>query len=458
MKLSIIILAAGLGKRMRSARPKVLHPLADKPLIHHVIDTALNLKPRNLSLVYGHGGEQVRQALNNLNNNLKIHWVEQTQQLGTGHAVAQAMPLIPDDSQVLILYGDVPLIRVATLENLTAQIDNNSLGLITVTLENPDGYGRIVRDARGEVTSIIEEKEADAKVKKIREVNTGIITAPASHLRRWLGQLKNDNAQGEYYLTDVIALAVAEQRQVHTLQPNNYYEVMGINDRSQLAELERAYQTQQVAQLLINGVTVRDPARLDIRGQVQCETDVTIDVNVVLEGEVKIGKGVSIGPYTLIKNAEIGDDVEIHSHCLIENAVIGNQCRIGPFARLRPETVLADQVHIGNFVEIKKSHIGEQTKINHLSYVGDSEVGREVNIGAGTITCNYDGANKHQTIIKDNVFIGSDTQLVAPVTVETGTTIGAGSTITKNTSQNSLTLSRCPQKTIPGWQRPVKKK
>jgi bifunctional UDP-N-acetylglucosamine pyrophosphorylase/glucosamine-1-phosphate N-acetyltransferase len=450
MKLSVIILAAGLGKRMRSATPKVLHHLANKPLIRHVIDIALNLKPENIYLVYGHGGEQVRQVLNDLN----LNWVEQTQQLGTGHAVAQAMPEISDDNQVLILYGDVPLISIATLEKLSVQIDNDCLGIITVALKNPQGYGRIVRNAEGKVECIVEEKEADAEVKKIREVNTGIIIAPALHLRRWLEQLTNHNAQGEYYLTDIIALAVSENKPIHTIEPDNHYEVMGVNDRSQLAELERIYQKQQVNQLLLNGVTVRDPARLDIRGTVQCEADVTIDVDVVLEGEVKIGKGVTIGPYTLIRNVEIGDEVEILSHCLIENAVIGNRCRIGPFARLRPKTVLAEQVHIGNFVEIKKSNIGEYTKINHLSYIGDSEVGREVNIGAGTITCNYDGINKHQTIINDNVFIGSDTQLIAPVTVGSGTTIGAGSTITKDAPANSLTLSRSPQKTIPGWRGP----
>lgn len=453
MKLSIIILAAGLGKRMYSDLPKVLHKLADKPLIRHVLDTALVLRPDSIHIVYGHKGEQVREAIANSN----INWVEQAQQLGTGHAVAQAMPNIADDAMVLVLCGDVPLISSATLQGLCSQADANNLGVLTVELDNPQGYGRIVRNALGLVERIVEEKDADISIKKIKEVNTGIFIVPAVHLRRWLASLKNDNAQGEYYLTDIIALAVLENLPIHSTSSREVYEVLGVNNRLHLATLERYYQSQQVNRLMLAGVTVRDPARLDIRGTVQAGHDVSIDVNVIFEGEITLGNGVKIGPHSVIRNAQIGDDVEILSHCVIENVVIGTGCRIGPFARLRPDTVLAEQVHIGNFVEVKKSTVAQGSKINHLSYVGDSEVGSNVNIGAGTITCNYDGANKHKTIIGDRAFIGSDTQLVAPVTVGTGATIGAGSTITRDTKSDALTLSRTPQKTISGWQRPTKK-
>ncbi len=452
MKLSIIILAAGLGKRMHSDIPKVLHQVADKPLIRHVVDTALALKPDSIHIVYGHKGEQVREAL----ADTTINWVEQAQQLGTGHAVAQAMPDIADDTMVLVLCGDVPLINLATLQALCSQANN--LGILTVLLDNPQGYGRIVRNAQGQVERIVEEKDATASIKKINEVNAGIFIVSATHLRRWLASLNNDNAQGEYYLTDIITLAVEENVPIHTTTSDDPYQVMGVNDRLQLASLERYYQTQQVKQLILAGVTVYDPARLDIRGTVQAGRDVSIDINVILEGEIKLGNRVKIGPHTVIRNANIGDDVEILSHCVIENVVIGAACRIGPFARLRPDTVLAAQVHIGNFVEIKKSTVAQGSKINHLSYIGDSEVGSGVNIGAGTITCNYDGANKHKTIIEDRAFIGSDTQLVAPVTVGAGATIGAGSTITRDTPPDALTVSRTPQKTIVGWQRPIKKK
>jgi bifunctional UDP-N-acetylglucosamine pyrophosphorylase / glucosamine-1-phosphate N-acetyltransferase len=456
MKLSIIILAAGQGKRMYSDLPKVLHPLASKPLIQHVVDTALALKPDNISIVYGHGGEQVRQTLANIPN---IHWVEQTQQLGTGHAVQQAMPQIADDTEVLVLYGDVPLITLETLQTLCSQVAHKkSLGLLTTELDNPTGYGRIVRNAEGQVESIVEEKDADLQIKKIKEVNTGILIAPAEALRVWLGQLNNNNAQGEYYLTDIVAKAVQENLSIETITTDNAYEVMGVNDRLQLATLERYYQTLKVNHLMLAGVTLHDPARLDIRGTVQAGRDVSIDVNVILEGEITLGNRVKIGPHTVIRNATIGDDVEILSHCVIENVVIGAKCRVGPFARLRPDTVLAEQVHIGNFVEIKKSTVATGSKINHLSYVGDSEVGSKVNIGAGTITCNYDGANKHKTIIGDDVFVGSDTQLIAPVTVGEGATIGAGSTITQDIPPDVLTLSRTPQKTLSGWQRPKKGK
>jgi len=454
MKLSIIILAAGLGKRMHSDIPKVLHHIADKPLIRHVLDTALALQPDSIHIVYGHGGTQVRETLADSD----VFWVEQAQQLGTGHAVAQAMPEIADDAMVLVLYGDVPLITVQTLQTLSSQADHQSLGVLTVELDHPQGYGRIIRNTQGQVESIVEEKEANASQKQIQEINTGILIAPAAHLRRWLASLNNNNAQGEYYLTDIIAKAVQENLPIHTTNPFDVHEVLGINDSVQLSTLERYYQHQQVNQLMLAGVSVRDPARLDIRGTVQTGRDVSIDINVILEGDIKIGNRVKIGPHTVIRNATIADEVEILSHCVIENVVIGAQCRIGPFARLRPDTVLAEQVHIGNFVELKKSTVAQGSKINHLSYVGDSEVGSQVNIGAGTITCNYDGANKYKTIIGDNAFIGSDTQLVAPVTVGAGATIGAGSTITKNTPPDALTFSRTPQKTLSGWQRPTKKK
>ena len=452
-KLSIIILAAGLGKRMYSKLPKVLHKLAGKPLIRHVLDTAIALQPNSIHIVYGHGGEQVRAVIADTN----INWAPQAQQLGTGHAVSQAMPNIADDAMVLVLCGDVPLTSPTTLQALSSQVDADSLGVLTVVLDNPYGYGRIVRNAQGQVERIVEEKDADINQQQIKEINTGIFIVPAAHLRRWLASLNNNNAQGEYYLTDIVALAVAENRAIHTSVTNDMYEVMGVNNRLQLATLERYYQTQQVNQLMLAGVTVHDPARLDIRGTVQAGHDVSIDVNVILEGEITLGHRVKIGPHTIIHNAKIGDDVEILSHCVIEDVVIGANCRIGPYARLRPATVLAEQVHIGNFVELKKSTVAQGSKINHLSYIGDSEIGSGVNIGAGTITCNYDGVNKHKTIIGDRAFIGSDTQFIAPVTVGAGATIGAGSTITQNAPAEALTVSRSPQETINGWQRPQKK-
>lgn len=454
MKLSIVILAAGQGKRMYSDLPKVLHVLADKPLLSHVIDRALTLQPESIYLVYGHGGEQVRATL----KEAPVNWVAQTPPLGTGHAVAQALPYIAEEAMVLVLYGDVPLISSATLQKLCSLADANSLALLTVELADPSGYGRIVRNTKGAVERIVEEKDAAANLKLIKEVNTGILIAPAARLRRWLASLTNNNAQGEYYLTDIIALAVQERLPIHTTIPSDVYEVMGVNDRVQLATLERYYQSQQVNQLMLAGVTVRDPGRLDIRGTVQVGRDVTIDVNVLLEGHIVLGNRVKIGPQTVIRDTQIGDDVEILPNCVIEEVVIGAHCRIGPFARLRPETVLAEHVHIGNFVEVKKSSVASKSKINHLSYIGDTVVGSEVNIGAGTITCNYDGANKHKTVIGDRAFIGSDTQLVAPVTVGAGATIGAGTTVTQDTPPEALTLSRVKQTTVPGWQRPTKKK
>jgi bifunctional UDP-N-acetylglucosamine pyrophosphorylase/glucosamine-1-phosphate N-acetyltransferase len=453
LKLATVILAAGQGKRMHSDLPKVLHPLVDKPLLQHVIETAFTLKPNDVYVVYGHGGNQV---LNQLQH-CPVHWVEQKQQLGTGHAVAQAMSLIDDDTLVLILYGDVPLIKPTTLQALCHPENEQALRLLTVSLDNPKGYGRIIRNAANQVTQIIEEKDADKSVQQIREVNTGILAVPAHYLRKWLNALDTSNAQGEYYLTDIIEMAAKAGINIFTHQPDSYYEVLGVNNRIQLAELERYYQKKQAIQLMQAGVTLKDPTRLDIRGHVETGFDVSIDVNVILEGNVKLGNRVTIGANTIIRNSTIGDDCDIQPNSLIENAQIGSACRIGPYARLRPDTVLSDQVHIGNFVEIKKSTVANGSKINHLSYIGDAEVGEAVNIGAGTITCNYDGANKWKTIIGHHAFIGSDTQLVAPVKVGDNATIGAGSTITKDTPDNELTLSRSQQISNANWQRPQKK-
>ncbi len=451
MNFDIVILAAGQGTRMRSAAPKVLHRLGGKPLLQHVCETAAALSPNRTVIVYGHGGEQVRRYF----AGWPLEWVEQSQQLGTGHAVQQALPFLDRDI-VLVLYGDVPLLRRETLQRLLAAAGENRLALLTVTLADPTGYGRIVRDEGGRVRRIVEEKDADPEEKTIREVNTGILALPLRRLRDWLARLDNDNAQGEYYLTDVVAMAVADGVAVETVSADPD-EVQGVNDKRQLARLERIYQRRQADALMEQGVTLADPVRFDVRGEVTVGRDVEIDVNVVLEGRVHLGDRVRIGAGTVVRDAEIGDDVEILPHCVIDGVRIGPGCRIGPFARLRPETMLADHVHIGNFVEIKKSRVGAGSKINHLSYVGDSEVGAGVNIGAGTITCNYDGVNKHRTVIEDGAFIGSDTQLVAPVRIGRDATIGAGSTITRDAPEGKLTLSRSPQVTVDDWQRPTKK-
>ncbi|MCP4697366.1 MAG: UDP-N-acetylglucosamine diphosphorylase/glucosamine-1-phosphate N-acetyltransferase [Gammaproteobacteria bacterium] len=451
MNFSIIILAAGKGVRMRSDMPKVLHPLADKPLLSYVLDTARALAPQTMHLVYGHGGEQLREAISEPG----LHWVEQSQRLGTGHAVMQAMPEVPETNNVLVLYGDVPLVSIDTLQALI-QVPSGNLGLLTAFPDDPGGYGRIVRDVHGKILRIVEEKDADPEEKRIREINTGIVFAPAVKLRQWLAALKNDNAQGEYYLTDVIDIAVREKISVHTFTPGDIHETQGINDRMQLAVLERYYQAEQAQSLMRAGVTLRDPARLDIRGTVQTGMDVMLDVNVILEGQVSLGNGVRIGPNTLLRNSRVADGVEILANCVIEDTDIGPGCRIGPFARIRPGTILAEQVRVGNFVEIKKSNIAQGSKINHLSYIGDTEMGRDVNIGAGTITCNYDGANKHKTIIEDGVFVGSNTQLVAPVTLGEGATIGAGSTISRDAPPDKLTVTRGKLQTL-RWKRPVKK-
>ena len=454
MSMSIIILAAGQGKRMYSAKPKVLHELAGKPLLEHVYGTASPLADGQLFVVYGHGGERLRERL----GHLAVHWIEQTEQLGTGHAVAQALPSIPHNDTVLVLYGDVPLIGQQTLRRLMRASDNGGLGLLTVELDDPTGYGRIVRDKRGAVIRIVEHKDASDEQLKIREINTGFLAVAAERLKAWLDRLDNRNAQGEYYLTDIVQMAVSENLSINTVGPDLVHEVLGVNNPAQLATLERYYQGIQAQRLMTEGVTIIDPQRFDLRGTLLTGRDCVIDVNVVLEGQVSLGDNVKIGPNVCIRDARLGDDITVFANCVIEEAQIGRGARIGPFARLRPETSLAENVHIGNFVEIKKSDVASGTKINHLSYVGDSDVGERVNIGAGTITCNYDGANKHRTIIGDDVFIGSNTQLIAPVTIGDGATIGAGTTVTKEVPSGVLALSRVDQKVIAHWRRPQKKK
>lgn len=458
MNIFPIILAAGQGTRMRSSLPKVLHPIAGLPMLQHVVDACSALQNSNVAchvaIVYGHGGELVREHISGEN----LNWALQSVQKGTGHAVSQAIHLVDADDVVLVAYGDVPLIRSVTLQQLAQGLQDNSMCILTTELANPVGYGRIVRDADGTVQAIVEEKDATDEQRLISEVNTGFIAARGSDLKRWLKQLTPQNAQGEYYLTDCVGLAVAEGGSVNTVLCSDPVEVEGANNRVQLARLERAYQQRLVERLMLEGVTVADPARLDIRGKVETGQDVFIDVNVVLIGNVKLGKGVVIEANCVIQDAEIGDNTRIKSHSVIENAVIAENCDIGPFARLRPGTVLEAKAKIGNFVETKKAHIGRGSKVNHLSYIGDSEIGTDVNIGAGTITCNYDGANKHKTVIGDKVFVGSCTQLVAPVSIGEGATIGAGSTITKDAPAGELTLARAKQMTLKGWQRPVKGK
>lgn len=451
--LSIIILAAGQGSRMKSDLPKVLHLLAGIPLVQHVINTSKELKPQSLNIVYGHGADLVQKQI----NDSQINWVHQAQQLGTGHAVQQVSGFLKDDQLALILYGDVPLIHTETLVELL-KLAADGIALLTVQLEDPRGYGRIVRDEKAKVINITEEKDASDIVKNIQEVNTGILAVKANYLKKWLGQLDNNNAQAEYYLTDIIALAVTDGLTIHTTQPDNEFEVLGVNSRSQLAQLERVYQLEQANKYMDQGVTFLDPLRVDFRGDISFEKDVSVDINVVFEGTVKIGKNVSIGPNCIIKNSTIEDDVQVLAMSIIEDAKIGEASRVGPFSRLRPGADLANNTHIGNFVEIKNSFIDSESKINHLSYIGDSSIGKNVNIGAGTITCNYDGANKHRTIIGDNVFVGSATQLVAPVKIGKNATIGAGSTITADVDENDLALTRVKQKSLKGWKRPVKNK
>jgi len=452
-KLEILILAAGKGTRMRSDLPKVLHRLAGKPLLGHVVDTAHALGATQTCVVYGFGGEAVPRAM----ADDKLTFVLQAEQHGTGHAVKQALSQLADDSVTLVLYGDVPLTHTTTLQPLVAAALAGKLGLLTVTLVHPDGYGRIVRE-HGTVRRIVEHKDATLAERAIQEVNTGILAVATHHLKQWIAELKNDNAQGEYYLTDIIALAVRDGVEVDTHQPEFEWEVLGVNSKAQLAELERIHQNEVALGLLEAGVTLLDPARLDVRGALVCGRDVVIDVNCVFEGLVELGEGVQVGANCVLRNVSVAANTRIDAFTLIDDAQIGESNRLGPFSRIRPGTRLARDVHVGNFVEIKNSQIDDGSKINHLSYVGDTTMGKRVNIGAGTITCNYDGANKHRTVIEDDVFVGSDTQLVAPVTVGRGATLGAGTTLTKDAPADELTLSRAKQLTISGWKRPLKQK
>ncbi len=454
MSLSIIILAAGKGTRMKSAKPKVMHTLANKPLLQHVIDTAKQLNPSQLAVVCGSGADEVVPYLEQQGIDTAI----QLEQKGTGHAVEQAKAFYQENEQVLVLYGDVPLIEQETLEALINEGDASSLKVLTTVLDDPTGYGRIVRDVTGRMLMITEEKDANEETREINEVNTGIMCIPAKWLKSALSQLDNNNAQGEYYLTDLIAKAVEEGMDIDSITCEDDQEVAGVNNRVQLAELESYYQQKKATELMMAGVTMRDPARVDIRGDLNVGQDITIDVNVIFEGNNTLANDVTIGANCIIINSVIHEGAEILPNSIIENAEVGANCSVGPYARLRPGTNLAAKAKVGNFVEIKNANIGLGSKINHLSYIGDTDMGADVNIGAGTITCNYDGANKHRTVIGDRVFVGSDTQLVAPVTVEDGATIGAGSTIRKDAPAGELTLTVSKQKTISGWQRPVKKK
>jgi bifunctional UDP-N-acetylglucosamine pyrophosphorylase / glucosamine-1-phosphate N-acetyltransferase len=451
--LHVVILAAGQGSRMKSSLPKVLHCIAGKPLLHHVMDTARQLGAERIHGVIGHGADLVRE----ITPSNDVQWALQEQQLGTGHAVAQALPNLPDRASVLILYGDVPLTRRETLEELVSRVSDRSIGMLTVTLENPDGYGRILRNDHGQVTAIVEQKDASDEQKAINEVNTGILAVSAGHLKAWLPELSNANAQGEYYLTDIIAMAADQGIAVEVAQPETEHEVQGVNNRLQLAGLERWYQQQQANRLMTEGATLADPARIDVRGELNIAQDVLIDINAVFEGKVTLETGVSIGPNCLLRNCHIGADTRIEANSVIDGARVGQQAQIGPFARLRPGTALADYTKVGNFVETKKAVVGEGSKINHLSYVGDATLGRNVNVGAGTITCNYDGVNKHQTRVGDGVFVGSNSSLVAPVSLADNVTIGAGSTITRDVETGELAVARGKQRNIADWQRPTRK-
>ena len=451
MAVNVVILAAGQGKRMQSALPKVLHPLAGAPLLAHVIATARALKPVRICVVYGHGGEQVPRAMAAAD----LKFVKQQPQLGTGHALLQALPHLDARKDALVLYGDVPLIAASTLKELTAG-SGERLRLLTAELEDPRGYGRIVRNAKGAITSIVEEKDASEKQRRIREINTGIMLLPGKRLAGWLDQLSNRNAQREYYLTDVVALALKDRVKIEARAPHGDWEILGVNSLWQLARLERIYQMHNADRLLEAGVALADPLRIDVRGTLICGRDVRIDVNCVFEGAVEIGDNAVIGANCVIRNAKIGAATRIEPFSMIDDAKIGKNCRVGPYARIRPGTRLAADVHIGNFVEVKASSVGTGSKANHLAYVGDTSIGRNVNVGAGTITCNYDGVNKHRTVIEDNVLIGSDVQLVAPVTVHAGATIGAGATITKDVPAGELTYTEKKQVVKRGWTRPLK--
>lgn len=454
MPLSVIVLAAGKGERMRSSLPKVMHPLGGKTLLERVLVTATGLSCDAIYVVYGHEGHLVRQALAVPD----VRWIEQAEQLGTGHAVAQAADFIPDDHHVLVLYGDVPLTTGQTLNKLVEAAKETGFSLLTSRLENPTGYGRIVRDGAGNILRIVEEKDADEQEKLLCEINTGMMVVSADQLKKWLGMLTDDNAQKEYLLTDVVRHAVSENVRIHSTSPASVMEIKGVNDRTQLSELERYYQLTQSRALMRQGVTLADPARFDLRGTLEAGTDVFIDVNVVIEGEVRIGNGVSIGPNCVIRNTQIGDNATVFASCVIDDAIIGKRNRIGPFARLRPGSRLAEDTQIGNFVEIKQSEIGRGSKANHLSYIGDSDIGERVNVGAGAITCNYDGVEKHRTIIGNDVFIGSNTELIAPLKINDGATIAAGATVSKDVEADSLAMSKRENKTIPGWKRGKRRK
>ena len=450
--MNIVVLAAGMGKRMNSDRPKVMHHLGGKPLLAHVLDCARSLMPNGIFIVYGHGGEQVPEAFAAAD----LKWAKQEPQLGTGHAVMQAAPMLDDSVPTLVLYGDVPLVSHETLMRLQAKAGSARLALLTVEVNDPSGYGRIVREGE-RIVRIVEHKDADDATRRIREINTGILVAPTGALKRWLGALSNDNAQREYYLTDIIAAAVADGVAVVSSRPLAEWETRGVNSKVQLAELERVLQRNQARQLMEAGVTLADPARLDIRGSLVCGRDVEIDINCVFEGNVQLGDGVRIGANCVLRNAQIGAGTELLPFTHVDGASVGAQARIGPYARLRPGTELGDHTHVGNFVEMKNAKVAAQSKANHLAYIGDAVIGQRVNIGAGTITCNYDGVNKHQTVIEDDAFIGSDTQLVAPVRVGRGATLGAGTTLTRDAPADQLTVSRAKQLSIASWKRPVKK-
>ncbi len=452
MPLSLIILAAGQGKRMHSDLPKVLQPLAGRPLLGHVIHAGRTLEPAAIHIVYGHGGDLVRAAYPDTD----LSWALQAEQLGTGHAVAQAMPDIPDDHQVLVLYGDVPLIEPNTLSDLVQRAGEDGLALLSVHLDDATGYGRVLRDNAGNVYRIVEEKDANRKEKTVREANTGVLSTSAGRLRQWLSRLNNDNAQGEYYLTDVITLAVRDGVKVQAVPAPTTAEVLGVNDRLQLAQLESDFRRLSAHRLMRAGVTVVDPQRLDIRGEVTAGRDVRLDINVVLEGRVSLGDRVVVGPGVVIRNATIGHDTVIHPYSVIDGADIDSRCVIGPYARLRPGSQLAEGAHVGNFVELKNASLGAGSKANHLTYLGDATIGERVNIGAGTITCNYDGQNKWPTVIEDGAFVGSGSMLVAPLTVGAAATVGAGSTITKSVPRGGLTLERSTQKSYAHWSRPSK--
>ena len=452
-KLSVVILAAGKGTRMYSDLPKVLHKIAGKPMVKHVIDTAKQLNATQIHLIYGHGADLLKQRL----ADEPVNWVFQAEQLGTGHAMQQAAPFFADDENILMLYGDAPLITTETLQKLIAAKPENGIALLTVNLENPTGYGRIIRQD-GNVTAIVEQKDANAEQLKITEVNTGVMVSDGASFKKWLARLDNNNAQGEYYMTDVIGLANQDGFKVVAVQATDMMEVEGANNRLQMAALERYFQRKQAQKLLLAGVSLTDPERFDLRGELEHGKDVEIDINVIIEGNVRLGNRVKIGAGCVLKNVEIADDVEIKPYSVLENAVVGEKAAIGPFSRLRPGAELAAGTHVGNFVEIKQAKVGKGSKVNHLTYIGDAEIGCDCNIGAGVITCNYDGVNKFKTVIGDNVFVGSDSQLIAPVTIADNVTVAAGATVTDNVAAGELVISRVRQRHIPNWKRPTKKK